>query len=89
MALINARTFAPFAVLGAEYFARRGLTALYKKRTGHAPPTADDREVPLAQVLAWSLAVALVNASLEVIITRVAVKSDQPQVKDDVVILPA
>ena len=89
MAIFSARTLAPFAVLGAEYFARKGMTAAYKKRTGHLPPTADDREVPLAQVLAWALAVALVSASLEVIITRVAVKRDADDSLDSVVVLPS
>ncbi len=76
MSLVSVRTFAPLAVMGATFLVRKGMAAGYKARTGHAPPTPDDREAAITKVWVWSLAVALVCASLEVAITRAAARSE-------------
>lgn len=72
MSLISARTLAPLAALGATWAARKAMSTVYARRTGHAPPMADDREVSFASVLGWTIATAVVAATIEVVITRAA-----------------
>ena len=72
VAVLNARTLAPLIAMGATWGARKGMSTAYAKRTGHAPPTADDPEVSLTRALGWALATAVVSVAIEVVITRVA-----------------
>ncbi|MBP7972437.1 MAG: DUF4235 domain-containing protein [Candidatus Nanopelagicales bacterium] len=69
---INARTIAPFAAMGVTWAARKGMAAVYTSRTGHPPPTADDREVSITRVLVWAITTAMVSATITVVINRVA-----------------
>ncbi|MGV1035939.1 MAG: DUF4235 domain-containing protein [Candidatus Nanopelagicales bacterium] len=69
---INARMIAPFAAMGVTWAARKAMAAVYTSRTGHPPPTADDREVSLAGVLYWAITTAVVTATITVVINRVA-----------------
>lgn len=73
MSILNARTLAPFAAMGATLAARKGMSMIYVRRTGHAPPTPEDREVSIASVLGWAVTTAVVAAAIEVIVTRMAV----------------
>lgn len=65
-----ARTIGPIAAFVATMGARKVMNVLYEKRTGHEPPLADDREVPIAKALGWALLTAVVSVSIEVAFTR-------------------
>ena len=73
MAILTARTLAPFAAMGATLAARKAMSVIYTRRTGHAPPMPEDREVSVASVLGWAVATAVVAATIEVVVTRMAV----------------
>jgi len=77
---INARTVAPLAAVGATWVARKGMTKAYEDKTGHVPPKADDREIPLSKVIMWAVASAMVAATIDVIINRLAAKVGDKQV---------
>lgn len=72
MSVLSARTVAPLAAMGATWAARKAMSSVYSRRTGHYPPTPDDREVSIISVLGWAVATAVVAATIEVVITRVA-----------------
>lgn len=76
MARVNASIVAPMAAFGATWAARKIMTVVYEKRTGHLPPAADDPEVSLRRVILWSIATAMVSAAIEVVIVRIAADRD-------------
>lgn len=76
MARVNASIIAPIAAFGATWAARKIMTTVYQKRTGHLPPAADDPEVSLRRVILWSIATAMVSAAIEVVIVRIAADRD-------------
>lgn len=69
---MNARTWAPLISLGATWAVRKAITVAYSRRTGHAPPTADDTEVSLARALGWAVTTAVISVTIEVVVTRAA-----------------
>lgn len=72
MSVIPASAIAPLAAMGATWFARKTLSSIYARRTGHLPPQADDTEVSIASVILWTATTAVVSATIEVVITRMA-----------------
>lgn len=76
MANVPARLVAPVVAMGATFVAKKALDFLYQRRTGHAPPAADDREVSLIRAMGWAATTAIVSAVIEVAITRVAAMQD-------------
>lgn len=76
MAGVNARVIAPLAAFGATWAVRRAMASAYARRTGHAPPLAEDPETSLRSVILWSVATAMASAAIEVVITRIAVNRD-------------
>ncbi|MDP3971881.1 MAG: DUF4235 domain-containing protein [Candidatus Nanopelagicales bacterium] len=70
------RIIAPIISMGATFLARKGLTYVYKTRTGHEPPQAEDRDVSLIRVIGWAATTAVVSAVIEVTITRIASSCD-------------
>lgn len=72
MSQVLVRVVAPVIAMGATFLAKKGMTSLYKARTGHEPPQADDVEVSLVRAIGWATMTAAVCAVIEVTITRVA-----------------
>lgn len=60
--------------MGATWAVRKGLSSAYARRTGHVPPQADDAEVSLTSVLLWAVTTAAISVTIEVVITRYAVR---------------
>ncbi len=71
---MNPSLLAPLAAFGATWLARKALTSAYSKRTGHAPPIAEDVEVPIGRVIAWTVVTAAVSATIEVAILRASAR---------------
>lgn len=67
---INPQTFAPIVAMGATVVARKVLKSGYEARTGHAPPTKSDTDVPWLQVIGWAVLSAVVAAAIEVVVNR-------------------
>ncbi len=71
---VTARTVAPLATMGLTWAARKSMTRAYASGTGHEPPAADDREVPLRNVILWAVASAVVMATIDVMVNRTAAR---------------
>jgi len=71
--LVKARTsmIAPAATMVAAWGVRRALVTGYRAATGNKPPTAADRDVSLAKVIAWTVVSASAVAVVEVLVLRV------------------
>lgn len=82
---MNARTWAPIVALGATWAVRKAMSTAYSRRTGHAPPTADDTEVSLTRALGWAVTTAVISVAIEVVVTRAAA---QMASKDEQLALP-
>lgn len=67
---MNPRLLTPLVSAGAAWATRKGLNAAYAKRHEGTVPTRDDTEVPLRQVLLWTLATAVVVALVDVAIQQ-------------------
>lgn len=76
MSKISAGTIAPLIAMGATFLARKGMDYVYKTRTGHQPPRADDREVAITRAIGWAVTTAVVSAIVEVTIARMAADCD-------------
>lgn len=76
MSKVSAGTIAPLVAMGATFLARKGMDYVYKSRTGHTPPAADDREVAITRAIGWAITTAIVSAVVEVAITRMAANCD-------------
>lgn len=61
---------APAATMVATWGVRKALGFGYKTATGHKPPNAQDRDVSLVQVLAWTVVTAAAVAVVEVLVIR-------------------
>ena len=72
MARINASIIAPVAAFGATWAARKLMTFTYSKRTGHLPPAAENPEDSLRKAILWSVGTAIVGATIEVLVIRLA-----------------
>jgi hypothetical protein len=68
---ISPRAVAPFVAFGLQLGVRKGMTSAYRARTGHQPPSTDDRDVSLVKVLAWTITMAAMSATVEVVVMRI------------------
>jgi hypothetical protein len=65
-----ATMIAPAATMVAAWGVRKALGLGYRATTGRRPPSAQDRDVSLAQVLAWTVVSATAVAVIEVLVVR-------------------
>ncbi|MEI6622665.1 MAG: DUF4235 domain-containing protein [Actinomycetes bacterium] len=72
MARINASIIAPVAAFGATWAARKIMTFTYSKRTGHLPPAPENPEDSLRKAILWAVGTAIVGATIEVVVIRLA-----------------
>jgi hypothetical protein len=68
---------APLATLAAAAAVRRVLDGGYRRVTGSAPPRANDRSVPMRQVLLWAAATAAAVAIASVVVDRLTAPRPQ------------
>lgn len=61
---------AAMASLIGGWAVRQGLEAAYRRRTGHAPPTASDPGVTVMQALGWAVVTAAALAATQVLVQR-------------------
>jgi len=64
------RLSAPFLAMGGVWVAQKALTSGYRAATGNTPPTADDLDAPIARVLLYAAAGAMVAAIINTAVTR-------------------
>jgi hypothetical protein len=61
---------APIIAMGGVWVARKALSGGYQAATGNQPPSADDLDAPLSQVLMFAAGAAVVAALVNTIVTR-------------------
>lgn len=64
------RLSAPFIAMGGVWVTQKALTSGYRAATGTTPPTPDDLEAPIARVLLYATAGAMVAAIVNTVVTR-------------------
>jgi hypothetical protein len=67
---VAASMIAPAATMVAAWGVRKALGLGYRATTGKKPPLAQDRDVSLVQVLAWTVVSATAIAVVEVLVVR-------------------
>jgi hypothetical protein len=60
--------------MGATWLVRRVLDVGFQRTTGHAPPTARDRDVPFRRTIAWAAVTAAAVAVANIIADRVVLR---------------
>jgi hypothetical protein len=65
--------------MAATWVARRALDFGFHRVTGHAPPTARDRDVPYRRIMAWAAVTAAAVAAANPVADRAALRPRAPQ----------
>lgn len=71
------KVVAPIATLIAAGVVRKVLDSGYRRVTGSPPPRANDRSVPMRQVLLWAAATAAAVAVATVVVDRLTAPRSQ------------
>lgn len=61
---------APLIALGATWAADQVLSSIYRRVTGHAPPSPEDRSVSFGRALTWTVATSTTAAVISLVINR-------------------
>ena len=64
--------------MAAHFVVRRVLDSGFRHATGHAPPTARDRSVPLRRAAAWAAVTAGSVAAANVLVDRLVLRPKAP-----------
>lgn len=68
----------PVIAMGAVWIAQKAMSFAYEKATGRPVPAADDLDVPVARVMVYATAAAVVGAVVTTGVNRAVAQATLP-----------